>query len=1074
VRQIAFEHTQPEPAIVPAGLPEEPARQVPEMSGRTAARLLLAAGTALVAIAATIFTVAGWSGFGPVGRCAILLAVTALVLCAARPLHRRKLHATSEAIGAIGLVLTLGDAFLVLRATGLEIGLLAIAAFCAAMAAAWAAYGTASRLRGPRLAALGLAQLTAPFALAGGARLIGGSDVSLTGPVALGLVAAAAVDAACSAVRPAAAAAVATWTAGVLVAAASLVRAAILPSVVPAGGRAAAPAISPGGAAWLGLACAAAAAIGAIVPARRVGFRPLARPAAVISGALATLGLAIPAVTVLPARWAVAVTGALGFCISAAVLARRPAGRLELAAGSAAALAVATVITAPAALAALVPQQPVFPVWGGDASGAAGQLSTSQAPAATMLLALCAAWCLIAGAWRRVGSARFRVQLRAGAIVTAALAAGSLPAAAGLSGWTALTVWTAAAASLLIAGAGRCDRMLASVAVVSGCALAVISAAWSLATPAITLTELATLMAAFGVAAIRARHVGLAAVTTAGAFASTVGLAWAAPLAAGWPAGSAALAGFLAASAGIAVATIMRRVLPVHSVVLDLGAGQAALLSAAFTIGDRDAFTFIAVAAAVIASGTAWLRTGPRRIAAAAVAGAAALTALAASGRPLAAALGLPAHIIMQPWHGVAASRHDGLALAVLVLGACLVALVSAVGALHDSSRFSLEAAAAALPLLAAPAGVASLDGGLGYLAVTGALLILTLALIAWATCGDSLAPAGAALASAALTFAWALAAPAPTLIVLGGLAACFGLSAARARLGAVRIAAACLCVLTAGAFAECLAFATGLTGWQAGFAALAAGAAAQAVSALPARRAAAPANSIGEQLRHVAGTRAEVGIEIEITGWLVIAIGAGQCLGRPWTASAATAFAGLVCLGAAARPGRRKAAWAGLVLCYAAWCIGLNAAGIALVELYTGPAAVVALAPGWLASRREPRPHSWIAYGPGLAVALVPSLLASWDEPGWSRPLLLGLAAVIIAIVGARTRTQAPLITGAAVALLLAGRELAPDVVRLVHLLPGWMPVAVGGAVLLWAGATYEARLRNVRAVRRSLASLS
>src|SRR6185437_6777170 len=105
---------------------------------------------------------------------------------------------------------------------------------------------------------------------------------------------------------------------GVLVAAASLVRAAILPSVVPAGGRAAAPAISPGGAAWLGLACAAAAAIGAIVPARRAGFRPLASPAAVISGALATLGLAIPAVTVLPASWAVAVTGACGFCISAA------------------------------------------------------------------------------------------------------------------------------------------------------------------------------------------------------------------------------------------------------------------------------------------------------------------------------------------------------------------------------------------------------------------------------------------------------------------------------------------------------------------------------------------------------------------------------------------------------------------------------------------------------------------------------------------------------------------------------------------------------------------------------------
>ena len=41
-------------------------------------------------------------------------------------------------------------------------------------------------------------------------------------------------------------------------------------------------------------------------------------------------------------------------------------------------------------------------------------------------------------------------------------------------------------------------------------------------------------------------------------------------------------------------------------------------------------------------------------------------------------------------------------------------------------------------------------------------------------------------------------------------------------------------------------------------------------------------------------------------------------------------------------------------------------------------------------------------------------------------------------------------------------------------HELPGWVPAAAGGAVLLWAGATYEARLRNLRAMRRSLASMS
>jgi hypothetical protein len=35
-------------------------------------------------------------------------------------------------------------------------------------------------------------------------------------------------------------------------------------------------------------------------------------------------------------------------------------------------------------------------------------------------------------------------------------------------------------------------------------------------------------------------------------------------------------------------------------------------------------------------------------------------------------------------------------------------------------------------------------------------------------------------------------------------------------------------------------------------------------------------------------------------------------------------------------------------------------------------------------------------------------------------------------------------------------------------------MPVAALGAALLWAGATYEARLRNLKAIRRTLAAMS
>ena len=78
-----------------------------------------------------------------------------------------------------------------------------------------------------------------------------------------------------------------------------------------------------------------------------------------------------------------------------------------------------------------------------------------------------------------------------------------------------------------------------------------------------------------------------------------------------------------------------------------------------------------------------------------------------------------------------------GLSLAVVVFAVCLGALAAAAGAWRGSRRVSVDAVAVALPLVAAPAGLASLDGGLGYLAMVGALLVLTLALTAWAALGE-------------------------------------------------------------------------------------------------------------------------------------------------------------------------------------------------------------------------------------------------------------------------------------------------------------------------------------------------
>ena len=494
----------------------------------------------------------------------------------------------------------------------------------------------------------------------------------------------------------------------------------------------------------------------------------------------------------------------------------------------------------------------------------------------------------------------------------------------------------------------------------------------------------------------------------------------------------------------------------------------------------------------------AWLRTGRERAVAAATAACAALAAILAHAGLLGTALLAPAQILSHPWRqpgpAVGLPHPAGLSLAVVMFAVCLAALAAAAGAWRGSRRVSMDAVAVALPLVAAPAGLACLDSGLGYVALVGALLALTAGLTAWAALGESLAPAGAALVSAALTVAWALAEPLPTVIVLGCLAAGYALCAWRSRLAFVRIAASGLSVLWSAAFAEAVMLAAGLAVWQAGLAALGVAAAAQIAAVLiktvliktvliktglvRAGRIARPGGLSMADVTEAAGSGLDTGtamsLAVEVAGWLAAAAGVIGCLGRPWTASAATAIAGITALGVAARPDRRVVLWPGLALCYAAWCTGLAAGAVSVPEPYTVPAGLIAIAAGWRASKREPRPHSWLAYGPGLAVLLVPSMVVAWQGTGWIRPVLTGLAAIGIAVAGARTRTQAPLLTGTAVAVLVAGRALAPDVMHLVHAMPGWVPVAAGGAVLLWAGATYEARLRNLQALRRSLAAMT
>ncbi|MEV0415620.1 hypothetical protein AB0I68_33855 [Streptomyces sp. NPDC050448] len=195
--------------------------------------------------------------------------------------------------------------------------------------------------------------------------------------------------------------------------------------------------------------------------------------------------------------------------------------------------------------------------------------------------------------------------------------------------------------------------------------------------------------------------------------------------------------------------------------------------------------------------------------------------------------------------------------------------------------------------------------------------------------------------------------------------------------------------------------------------------------------------------------------------------------VGEPALAALVCALAGVVCAGAAVRAERRGLGWAAGALFVAATWIRLSASGVAAPEAYTLPVTVLALAVGFQRRRRDPQASSWTAYGPGLGATLLPSLIAAWGDPYWLRPLLLGLAALAVTLLGAHRRLRAPLLLGGGTLAAVALHELAPYVVQVLDALPRWLPPALAGLLLLVVGATYEKRLRDARRLRAALGRL-
>ncbi|WP_171053174.1 SCO7613 C-terminal domain-containing membrane protein [Streptomyces marianii] len=149
------------PAPVPARSPGAAA----ETSPPSAQNVLLTLGGVLLTIAAVAFTLVSWGQMGIGGRALVLGAVTATALGTPLLLLRRKLVSTAESVAALGLVLTVLDAYALRRAVLPGTDAVAYTAVAAgALTAVWAVYGRAvGRLRLPLPSAVVAGQLPLPL-----------------------------------------------------------------------------------------------------------------------------------------------------------------------------------------------------------------------------------------------------------------------------------------------------------------------------------------------------------------------------------------------------------------------------------------------------------------------------------------------------------------------------------------------------------------------------------------------------------------------------------------------------------------------------------------------------------------------------------------------------------------------------------------------------------------------------------------------------------------------------------------------------------------------------------------------
>ncbi|MFJ6653310.1 SCO7613 C-terminal domain-containing membrane protein [Microbacterium sp. NPDC091313] len=175
----------------------------------------------------------------------------------------------------------------------------------------------------------------------------------------------------------------------------------------------------------------------------------------------------------------------------------------------------------------------------------------------------------------------------------------------------------------------------------------------------------------------------------------------------------------------------------------------------------------------------------------------------------------------------------------------------------------------------------------------------------------------------------------------------------------------------------------------------------------------------------------------------------------------------------------RRLVFWAGAGLSAALIAVAV-ASGASPIDAVTAPLAAALVIDGVRRLRADAAVGSWPALGAGLALLLGPSLLydvgaRATGAGELARVIALGVVALAVLLAGVRWRLQSAVLLGGGVLLLHAVAQLWPWITALYESVSGlwWLWLGIAGVLLIVVAATYERRIRQLRAVALAIRGL-